>query len=712
MKKVMTAFAVAAFALSGPALISSAYAKKPDKISPALKYVQKKEMNKARGVVSRSPADQLFLGAVNDGYITLNVTAAGSTSRLESAMKSLGSRNVTSYGRIVSGQVPADKLSQLAASPEVKFARPVIAVTNVGLVTTQGDRSMRTNQVRANTGFDGTDMMVGVLSDSFACRTTPLNAQGVFTTPAQDVANGDLPPNVLILSDITSGCIDEGRGMAQLIHDVVPGAKLAFHTAFNGQADFAQGIIDLALAGSDVIVDDVIYLDEPMFQDGIIAQAADEVARLGVPYFSSNGNRARDSYQSDFRAVNASPGGIAGTWHDFDPGAGVDVLKTIALTSAGGLAQINLSFQWDEPNFSVSGAPGSASDVDVIMFDMAGNPVAECFDDDGNFIPPANGLCQFFFTDSEGNIDGGVGGDAIDLLSLVSFIPGTVQVQLGFHVQSGPAPTLTKYVRFPASGAFTEIEYNTNSPSGFGHNNAANAEGVGASAFNFTEEFIGDPQTNNFAGAHCVPACLNDFSSAGGTPIVFDIEGNRLATPQVRLKPGITGPDGGNTTFFTTDSVRDDDDGDGNFAAADPGEFPNFFGTSAAAPHVASVATLLLDSEGSQILEVKKNGQVKYNLCKLKKNKPGRANGTDVTVAPPAVNAQLNGGAVLGPCDRTEPAAIYQVMRDNAQNMTKRVNTNTGVTIQVFTEVGPAGFDFDSGFGFIDAVAAMNDFQN
>ena len=45
-----------------------------------------------------------------------------------------------------------------------------------------------------------------------------------------------------------------------------------------------------------MITDDILYFAEPMFQDGIIAQAVDLVKARGISYFSAAGNDGRQSY--------------------------------------------------------------------------------------------------------------------------------------------------------------------------------------------------------------------------------------------------------------------------------------------------------------------------------------------------------------------------------------------------------------------------------
>ena len=107
---------------------------------------------------------------------------------------------------------------------------------------------------------------------------------------------------------------------------------------------------------------------------------------------------------------------------------------------------------------------------------------------------------------------------------------------------------------------------------GPGHANAAGAEAVGAAFFEETPEYLTDPPL------------LEPYSSRGGTPILFSSNGVRLGSSIVRSKPEITAVDGVNTTFFFSDSYG----GDG---------IDDFFGTSAAAPHAAGIAALMLDAK-------------------------------------------------------------------------------------------------------------------
>ncbi len=86
--------------------------------------------------------------------------------------------------------------------------------------------------------------------------------------------------------------------MLQIVHDIAPKATLGFRTGFISAGDFAQGIRELKQNNYNVIVDDVTYITEPFLQDGVVAQAVDEVTSQGVSYFSAAGNYGNSSYQS------------------------------------------------------------------------------------------------------------------------------------------------------------------------------------------------------------------------------------------------------------------------------------------------------------------------------------------------------------------------------------------------------------------------------
>ncbi len=574
---------------------------------------------------------------VRDGKVLIDAVAAGDVADLEADLKRLGMEGTAAFGRICSGWLPISACDDLNDLSSLRFARASLATTNVGLTTSGGDSAMRSDLARSEFEVDGSGILLGVLSDSY-------DQGGIGGSAAADVASGDLPPGVSVLDDTAfcgGPCTDEGRAMMQLAFDVAPGSNFSFHTAFNGQADFALGIEELAgcppgsAAGcvpspnpADVIVDDVIYFAEPMFQDGIIAQAVDVVEGAGNAYFSSAGNNDRRSYESPFAADGSfgfgafppvtgfAPPFFGGIAHDFGGG---DFCQS--LTLPGG-STIILSFQWSESFFSVTGVPFSGSslaDYDIyIMLEVGGVPVGVI----------NGGVDDNIFGTGDAVEVTGVtlgGGSPLPLcLMLVEF------AKLGDDGVIGASGTdLLKYVRF-GSSSVTVNEFDTMSGTTYGHSNAAGAEAVGAARYTETPVFGVDPPLIEF------------FSSAGTTPILFNVDGTVKAAPEIRVKPGVTGPDGGNTTFFFPSSL--DLEGDG---------FPNFFGTSASAPHVAGVAALLLEA----------------------------CNEDD--------DCSEEGGGLT-------PAEIHSFLRSTATDMD-----------DPFTAGFDVSFDEQTGFGFVDACEAL-----
>ncbi len=109
-----------------------------------------------------------------------------------------------------------------------------------------------------------------------------------------------------------------------------------------------------------------------------------------------------------------------------------------------------------------------------------------------------------------------------------------------------------------------------------GHSKAEGAISTGA-AFYLQTPAYGAP----------TPA-VEGFSSMGGVPNYYDINGNRIA-PLIRKKPDIVAPDGGNTSFFDPFANGD--------IADDADSFPIFSVLRAAAPHAAGVAALMIEAQ-------------------------------------------------------------------------------------------------------------------
>jgi len=618
---------------------------------------------------------------VSAGTVSLDLYASDAAA-LTKSLKSLGATRVDSLGPLVSARVPVASLGAIAALSSLRYAKPGLATTKALPATaiSQGDVTLGADAARFNFKVTGAGVPVGLLSDSFACDPPAFRPGARTTTYAQDLGK-ELPATVTILKDACPGT-DEGRAMGQIVHDVAPGSPLLFHTAFESERDFAEGIIRLADAGAKVIVDDVSYFEEPMFSDGMIAQATDIVTALGVSYFTSAGNQARASYESPVRPVNVATNAgknlnsrgaaVVRRFHDFDPGPGVEILQPIVLTvdPGSGYSLAYVSFQWDQPHLTATTyarikagqspalAVGAQSDLDLVFFDYKGHVIRAC--------PPgvAKGItCQLAGARN-------IGGDAVDVAALYYSGPPKVDqlFYVGIVISGGPDPGVVKYSVFEDSGAFVPLKFDTRSGTAWGHSNPAAAQAVGAASWFATVPFSTsglvppndkDPKIDL---SPCDPGCLNDFSSAGNVPIYFDKFGKRLQAPERRFQPSVTGPDGGNSSFFFSDSSYDDDDGNGinspfsTFISGldDPqNEFPNFFGTSSSAPHVAAVAALMRER-----------------------------------------NADLT------------PAQIRSILEKTARPIALRFTSNRPLIIDPIT-LGPDGYNDDAGAGLVDAAAAV-----
>lgn len=481
------------------------------------------------------------IAPISSGYVAIDATALdGNGAALLAQLEALGFEGGVAYGALVGGYIPLDAIDDLAALGNLNFARPAYSTSFAGSVQSQNVFSGNADVVQNNYGLDGTGVKIGFISDSFNTATLTTGGAALTIHYAEDIASGDLPAGVEVLLDSTLAANrDEGRAMMQLAYDIAPGATLSFHTAQGGQAVFAAGIKALADAGAQIIVDDIIYYAEPMFQDGIIAQAVDTVTAGGVQYFSSAGNQAQRSYEAAFvdsGQTYTHTNGITYRLHDFDTGAGVDTTQTVTQNGT-----IIWDLQWADSFFSASGV-GATSDLALIFRTTTGTVIS--------VVDVSN-----------------LGADAVELAQLSGV--GSYTVSIGVD-PAGADPTFLKYVTF--GGSWSANEYATNSSTSWGHANAASAIGVAAADWYNTPAYGQSPPLGE------------SFTSRGGTQIYFDTDGNRLATPETRTSVDITMADGGNNTFFGSDISSDAD------------TLPNFYGTSAAAPNAAAIAALLLQA--------------------------------------------------------------------------------------------------------------------
>jgi hypothetical protein len=595
---------IALFVLALPAAAGAAQA---SPLSPRLVVLSSPQVRslgvakQARRVgLTRSGAGSLLR---QGRRVVVDVRFAGGAVARAEALRQAGATilNVSGEYQTVTVAALPGQLRQLAAVPGVLGVQEEItpftqAACPQGVVVSEGDRQLEAARARNDFGVDGTGVTVGILSDSFN------QWRGAPASEASDVATGDLPgPGnpcgferaVKVVTPFLPGSYpepgeepenppeegeegaDEGRGMAQIVHDLAPGANIDFASAFNGELAFAKGIRDLYNEGARVIADDVAYFNEPFFQDGPIADAVNEVVAKGANYFSSAGNdNLIDAEGRDIGSIEAPAFREMGcppalpseykTCMNFNPEGGKDNTWGVTLEEGWPLY---LDLQWAQP------WNGVTTDLDMFLLNAKGELVGRAFNTP-NTEPGRQQPYEFI------PYEGGIEAEGHEVMNVViarcdkACGAGRAEEEIeGVKPNEGTVggddgtPRL-KVAIFNNGGGVSGSEYPESKggdvvgPTIFGHTGAAAAVSVAAINVGTDEE----PEA---------------YSSRGPVVHLFGpVTGTAAAPPigeQVIAKPNVTASDCGSTTFFYGFS-------EGGF---------HFCGTSAAAPHAAAVAALI-----------------------------------------------------------------------------------------------------------------------
>ena len=451
-----------------------------------------------------------------------------------------------------------DALARLNAVAQIApLLRPRHHFT-AGTYSSQADPIIQTAQVRSTFGVTGAGQKIGVLSDSINATgtvgtgSTSGSSPGTLTgtNPQQ---TGDLPASIYVYNNNSgyvdaSQATDEGEALMEVAYHIAPGATYYFAPGGNSDSQFADSISTLQTAGCTLMCDDIGFTDEPMFQDGPIAQAAIAFVAAGGIFCSAAGNDANTGIIATFAETTT---GTQNNW-----GSGVAAPGFLPLVLDPGV-NVSITLEWNQPYHSWNLGPGATTDLDLFIYNSASSSSTG-----GNILASS--------VNSQGYDGFMANKDPVEIVQYSNNGINPQTVYLAVNYISGPKTNVvmrlvisTEYgnVTCPDSGILV-------SGTSFGHPTATTVLGIAAVPQGF-------------------PNAVETFSSLGGygtkgLPFYFDTFGNALAgAPQLRNKPDLAAPDG----LYVWNS-------DFDFQGPSPSIAYGFFGTSCATPAATAAASL------------------------------------------------------------------------------------------------------------------------
>jgi subtilisin family serine protease len=500
-------------------------------------------------------------------------------------------------GRRVQARVPAARLQRLASFAFVDFVRPpTYARPHTGGVVTEGDQIHAADVARAQFGVNGSGVRVGVISDGIrgifapkcdgqcaaaadgpiASRDLPQatgtrNAKGLLTSVTGSITaqsfrpDGDLEEKRSLFNTCGfPGAGAEGTALLEVVHDLAPGAQLSFANA-STSLEFNQAVNALASA-NDVVVDDLGFFGEPA--NGQSSVSSNTAAALNNPqnrirtYVTSVGNAADDHYFGtyvDSRLDGRSINGVqnAGHLHLYQRindtsdvlGLGDQPYDVLVLPTNG---EVVVVLTWDDP----AGRSGNNYDLYLVR-ESSGEAVARSTDVQRGSQDPLE-FVDFVNREAEGRF------------RVVIQNVGDAAAPRQLNVFSFQPQCATGGPRLLADGRHERHNYNTPSRSLSAQSDAG---GSPVSVISVGAICSASAMASGvFLGSRAPSESCNDR-----TRQTIQYYSSRGPTLDGRMKPDVSAIDGVSIT------------GAGRFGTP-------FFGTSAAAPHVAGIAALALQA--------------------------------------------------------------------------------------------------------------------